>query len=80
MCSFLGNYYGNFTVDVLPPVGLTTILGGYECRTYDNCVNGVTTGDERAGGDDGNDSGTEEGGVIESKKKRKVKRKAGQQS
>lgn len=64
---------------MLPPIGLPTILGGYECRTYDNCVNGVAAnGDEHAGGDNGEDSGEEDDGVIVSpKKKRKMKRMTG---
>lgn len=72
--NFPGNFYGAFKGNVLPPTGLPTILGGYDCPRYTNCLNGASTGDEGAAGDDGDDSGEEaDGDIVSPDRKRKRK-------
>lgn len=39
---FSGNYVGEFTDNVIAPIGLPSIFAGYMCPTSDNCANSQT--------------------------------------
>lgn len=59
---------------MLNPIGLDTILGGFECPTYENCVDGATDGDIEDGPNN-DDSGAEDNGVIEPQEKMRKRKK-----